>query len=219
MKTPLTLVASLLLTVTTFAHTVWLEPLPGGELSMRFGEWGGDVETSPGHLDSLFEVKATQLANGETKDITAEKKADHYLLIGSSAKHETCVTTNFPVMKRGEAPGRFPIFYARWWTGSAAALPPVTTLDLVPTANPLEVQVMFQQKPLGKGIELRLATPADERHDLVTDDRGIITLPKSEKAGLYLLTLAKHSEEKAGEFQGSKYEVTSHNAALIWQVK
>lgn len=39
----LTLLGTLLLTATTTAHTVWLEPLPIGELAMRFGEWGGDV--------------------------------------------------------------------------------------------------------------------------------------------------------------------------------
>lgn len=61
--------------------------------------------------------------------------------------------------------------------------------------------------------------PSDARHTLTTDERGIVTLPKSEAPGLYLLTLAKHSEEKAGEFQGASYTVTSHNATLLWQVE
>lgn len=75
--------------------------------------------------------------NGVAASLTVEKKPDHYLLTGSSAASESFVTTHFPVMKRGEAHGRLPIFCAHWWTGKAAALKPLTTLDLVPTENPL----------------------------------------------------------------------------------
>lgn len=197
------------------AHSVWLEPLPSGELSVRFGEWGEEVEKSPGALDSLTEI----LAKEAEIALKAAKHDDHFLLEKSKAASAVTASTGYPVMKRSGA-ARLPLFHARWWpSGDALVGKPVTCLDLLPTANPLEIAVFFDGKPIGVGQKLTLHVPETADTDLTTDDRGIVILPKSEKPGLYQLSLAKYSETANGEFRGESYNVISHNASLTWKIE
>ena len=59
------------------AHSVWIEELPGGQLCVRFAQWGDDYEKSPGHLDSFAAVSGWAF-DGEGKSVLfdVEKKPE-----------------------------------------------------------------------------------------------------------------------------------------------
>ncbi len=214
------LAAAFLLAITSshlLAHSVWIEPLPDGNLALRFGEWGEEPETSPGHLDSLSGLAAAT----DSGALTPEKKNDHYLLKDSSADQSATGTAGYPVMKRGDAPARRPIFYARWWPASRPAVTaPANALDLLPTAGqPQKVLVSFHGKPVPAGVELTFYPPGEKEAKLTTDDTGHVTLPEAANAGLCLLTLGRHSEEAPGEFEGKPYAIASHSASLCWRIE
>lgn len=203
------------------AHSVWLEPLPDGQLALRFGEWGEEPETSPGHLDSLITPTAVMLKDGEPVPFTLGKKADHYLLSGASATDMVSAKSDYAVMQRGDSPARRPIFHARWWPASRpSAETPLTTLDLLPSATHAgHILVIFKGQPVAAGVELKLHAPGVEDAKLLTDATGHVKLPEIANAGLCLLTLSRHSDPTPGEFLGKPYEIASHSASLCWVVE
>lgn len=203
------------------AHSVWIEPLPDGQLALRFGEWGEDPETSPGHLDSLIEPTAAIEREGANVPVELAKNADHYRLTDTQATESATGKSDYSVMKRGEAPGRRPFFYARWWPAhkpNVAA--PAQVLDLLPsTEKPGQVLVSFQGKPVAADVELTFFAPAAEGAKLLTDATGHVTLPEVTNAGICLLTLGRFSADAPGTFQGKAYEIASHSASLCWRVE
>lgn len=214
MKTTLLSLATLVLTLgSAAAHSVWIEPLPSGELVLRFAEWGEDFEKSPGALDSLTSARVLTPEN-----VTASMKADHILLEKSHSTQNTVASTGFTVMKRGGT-ARLPLFHARWWSAGAGKGAPLTKLDLIPGEKSDEVVVYFDGKPLGAGIELELNRPTGDSIKLLTNDKGVVILPRAVEKGLHQLALPRYSENKPGEFQGTAYEVTSHNASLTWLIR
>lgn len=219
------LFASLLILITEpsalLAHSVWLEPLPDGQLSLRFGEWGDEPETSPGHLDSLINPTAMTLKSGEPVPFTLVKKADHYLVAGSKDIETTSAKCDYAVMKRGDAPGRLPIFHARWWPASRpTGDSPLTTLDLLPSnKHPGQILVIFKGKAVPAGTELKFQSLDPAEVTLTTDASGHVQLPEVKKPGLCLLSLARYSDPSPGEFQGKPYDIASHSASLCWKVE
>ncbi len=202
------------------AHSVWLEPLGDGQLALRFGEWGEEPETSPGHLDGLIAPSAITLKKGEPQPFALGKKADHYLLGESSVAEMAVARSDYGVMQRGDAPARRPIFHARWWPASRPAADfPVTTLDLMPSAaKPGWVLVNFKGKPVAAGVELTFYPPGSVSVKLITDASGHVQLPEVRESGLCLLALGRFSDPTPGEFQGKPYAVASHSATLCWRV-
>lgn len=224
MSTPLRFfLAALLFIVTTpgtlRAHSVWLEPLPDGQIALRFGEWGDEPETSPGHLDSLINPTAMTLRAGEPVPFGMIKKADHYLLAGSNAAEPANARSDYSVMKHGDKPGRRPFFHARWWPSSRPVAEfPVTVLDLLPSSSkPGHILVMFKGKPVPAGTALKFHSLDPAEATLTTDESGHVRLPEVKKPGLCLLTLARYSDPAPGEYQGKAYEIASHSATLCWK--
>jgi hypothetical protein len=203
------------------AHSVWIEPLPDGQLALRFGEWGEEPETSPGHLDSLIEPSTAVQRGGTTIPVEVTKSADHYLLTGTKAADSATGKSDYAVMKRGEGPGRRPIFYARWWPAHRPEVTvPAGMLDLMPSVEkPGQVLVSFQGKAVAAGVELIFYAPGTEGVKLLTDASGQVTVPEALNAGLCLLTLGRFSEDAPGEFQGKAYAIASHSASLCWRVE
>lgn len=203
------------------AHSVWLEPLPDGQLALRFGEWGEEPETSPGHLDGLIAPSAITLKDGEPQPFVLGKKAEHYLLGESSAAEMVVARSDYGVMQRGDAPARRPIFHARWWPASRPPADfPITPLDLMPSAaKPGWIQVNFKGQPVAAGVELTFYPPGAVSVKLVTDASGHVQLPEVTGSGLCLLALVRYSDPTPGEFQGKPYAVVSHSATLCWRVK
>lgn len=193
----------------THAHSVWIEPADG-KLVVRFAEPDGRLEKSPGYLDHLSAPIAFILVTNAPVSIEAPKKSDHFLLASTSPTNTACLETSFTV--RG---GRKPYFYARWQPGSAAAVAPLLTLDIVPTGNPGEARVWFRGEPLG-GIKATLRTPDEKETELTADAKGFVRF-EPKQSGQYLLTIAHHREPLSGFHRGVAYKQTSHNAALAWK--
>ncbi|TDU81110.1 hypothetical protein EI77_00412 [Prosthecobacter fusiformis] len=203
-----------------FAHSVWIENLPGDQLCVRFAEWGEDFEVSPGHLDSFALVSGFTLnAEGKPEIFDVVKKQDQFFLGKASAAKPAFAQAHFEVRKLHEdKPARAPIFYSRWQPEGAGEGKPTMTLDIVPTGQPGEARVFFRGKPLG-GIEVGLHAPKGDEQKLVTDAEGLVRVADLSKPGPYLLTVARYSEELPGFFNGVPFAISSHSASLYWTVK
>lgn len=198
------------------AHSVWIEPLPSGELAIRFAEPDGKLEKSPGHLDELQLPSAWKKSGTNSAPVTVEKKPDHFRLASITASERIQVETAYPVMISPGRPGRRPYFYARWHPLGAGPATPALNLDLVPTGNPGEVRAFFRGRPL-PGIKATLRTPDEKERELTADSEGFLRF-ESAQTGVHLLTIARHRETLPGFAGGLAYELTSHNAALTWTV-
>lgn len=218
-----TLIAAgcLLLQGQSFAHLVWLEAADNGQLVLRFGEYGEDPETSPGHLDSLTTPVAwTSSAEGNSKTVNVKGLADGYSLDSTSESSPAQAQTAFPVMGASDGkPGRMPIFYARWHTDKAdqeTAVEPAADLDIVPTGKRGEFQVTFRGDPVSS-VNVEAHYPAGNSETLTTDETGKVTVPL-DNPGIYLLSCRHHREPATGYSRGVPYDTLSHNSTVAWQV-
>lgn len=204
----------------SFAHSVWIEELPEGQLCVRFAEWGEDFETSPGHLDSFALVSGWTLdAEGKSELFDVEKKKDQFFLAKAVASKPAFAQAQFAIRKlHDDKPARAPIFYCRWQPDGAGEAKPAMTMDIVPTGKPGEARVYFRGKPLG-GVEIGLHAPAGDEQKLTADAEGYVRVADLSKPGPYLLTIARYSEELPGFFNGIPFGITSHSASLYWTVK
>lgn len=206
----------LLLTIVTttqlLAHSVWIEPIEGGQLVIRFAEPSGKLEKSPGYLDSLSVPMTFTVVTNTPAALTAPKKSDHFLLTGASPTNPACAETSFTVRAK-----RKPIFYARWQPTGAAASPPLLTLDVVLTDKPGEARAYFRGQPLGN-IKATLHTPKGDELEVTADTEGFLRYTAKDP-GQYLLTIAHHRESLAGFHNGVAYEQTSHNCSVTWEQK
>ncbi len=196
------------------AHSVWIEDNAEKQLVVRFGDLGGDVEQSPGHLDSLSLPVAWKSGDdGKPVAFVVEKKSDHFLFVGATPTTTAFGETVFPVMKRGDRPASWPHFYARWQAaGAAAPTKPSLTLDILPSATAGEFQVFFRGQPLPNAV---ITVHSHAREDEIKADaegRFKFTAP----AGIALLT-SNYKEQVKGFAGGAAYDVTSHNTALSWR--
>jgi len=198
------------------AHEVWIEDTSEGGLVVRFAEFGGEYEKSPGALDSLSLPTAFTLGSeGKPKAGPAERKADHFLLLNLSPKSSAHIETAYDVMGGGDKPARKPFFYARWHTIDAGAAKPALTFDLVPTANLGEARVTFRGKPL-PGTKVTAYLPGGSE-DLTADAEGLVRVAV-EKPGFYLLVGKAQREAQNGFWGGRAYDTLSHNCSLAWRV-
>lgn len=201
--------------VSAFAHSVWLEDTPDGQLVLRFGEFGDEFEKSPGHLDEMgYPVTWTPGADGKPALFKVEKKSDHYLLLSAAPTQAALAETDYLVLASKDKPGRKPLFYARWHVGSAAAVPALN-FDIVPTGEPGTVRVYFRGKPL-PDVKITVHVPKGENQELVADKEGVAHFA-TPMPGLYLLTCAHQREPTPGFSGGLSYEMVSHNCSLAWR--
>ncbi|MDB6138455.1 MAG: cobalt transporter substrate-binding protein [Verrucomicrobiaceae bacterium] len=223
------------------AHEVWIEDAPDGRLYVRFGEYGDELEKSPGSLDALMlpfawtpgaennedELKADAsraskearaIREGKVESFEVRKQAEGFLLAGASPAKAAQAETGFTVIGKAgnpEKPARKPFFYARWQPPGAGAAKPALNFDLVPTGKTGEVCVYFRGKPLA-GVKVKLCPPAAVSQELVSNAEGLVKFT-AEKPGLYLLVAAHQRETVSGFFGGKPYDSVSHNCSLSWR--
>lgn len=204
------------LSLPAFAHSVWIEPADDGTLIARFAEPDGNLEKSPGHLDSLSPPVAFAVSGegGAAEEILVEKKSDRFALLKSKRVNPAGLETSFVVMGPADAPGRRPIFYARWQPAGAPPPAPGMTLDLLPTGKKGEVRAVFRGEPL-PGVQAIFRTPDAREVEVTADSQGRFHLP-SEQKGLHSVRIARYREDLAGFHLGRPFEKTSHNACLTW---
>jgi hypothetical protein len=199
------------------AHEVWIEDTQEGGLVVRFAEFGGEYEKSPGALDSLSLPTAfTFGSEGKPKTAPTERKSDHFLLVDLSPKSSAHIETAYDVMGGGDKPARKPFFYARWHTIDAGAAKPALTFDLVPTSKPGEIHVTFRGKPL-PGAKIIAYLPGGAEEELTADAEGLVRVAV-EKPGFYLLVGKAQREAQNGFWGGRAYDTLSHNCSLAWRV-
>src|ERR1700744_818228 len=154
------------------AHDVWIEDLSDHRLVIHFGEFGDELETSPGYLDSLSLPQAwTKTAVTNPVPFEIEKQTNALLLAGSSASNFAAAETDFEVLSATNKPSRLPIFYARWQPADAGPGKPALTLDLVPDGKPGDIRLYFRGQPV-PGETITAHGPADFEKELKTDADG-----------------------------------------------
>ncbi len=197
------------------AHSVWIEPDEAKQLVLRFAEPLGNLERSPGHLDSLTVPIAFQADPATTNApamLNVSKQKDHYAIAGASGTNIVAAETSFTVRA-----ARKPLFYARWQPAGAGAGKPLLTLDLVPTGKSGEARLYLRGEPRG-GVKATLLTPSGDEAEFTANADGYFRVPASEP-GQYLLTVAHQRERLAGVHLGVAYKETSHNCSLAWEQK
>jgi hypothetical protein len=214
-QNPLSAALLLLLTfvLAANAHDVWIEDTSDHQLVIHFGEFGDELETSPGYLDSLSQPQAWTKGTG-TDPLAFEvaKQTNSFLLTGASATNFAAAETAFTVLSATNKPSRLPLFYARWQPAGAGAGTPTLTFDLVPQEKPGDIRVYFRGKPLAD--EAVLASGPDSfQKELKTDATGSVHFVLS-TPGFYLFTCTHYREDRFGFSGGRPYDLVSHNASL-----
>jgi len=199
------------------AHDVWIEDTPEHQLVIRFGEFGDEVETSPGYLDNLTLPQAwtkTALTNPVPFDVL--NQTNSFLLVGASPTNIAAAETAFDVLSATNKPSRYPIFYARWQPAGAGAGTPTLTFDIVPQEKPGDIRVYFRGVPV-EDETVSAYGPDDFEKELKTDSYGIVHFDL-DKPGFYLFTCNHYRETRSGFFGGRHYDLVSHNASLTLRV-
>jgi hypothetical protein len=195
------------------AHDVWIEDTPDHHLVIRFGEFGDEVETSPGYLDALTQPQAWTKTNGPGPiAFEIQKQTNSFLLVGASSTNMAAAETAFQVLSAKDKPARFPIFYARWQPAGAGPGTPILTFDLVPQKKPGDIRVYFRGQPV-EDETISAYGPDDFQTELKTDSYGIVHFDLK-KPGFYLFTCNHYRETQFGYAGGRPYDLVSHNASL-----
>ena len=207
-----------LIQLSSYGHSVYFDENKNSEIKLRFGEFQDEYEESPGYLDSLDAINAWKINDkNEPEKLDIEKQKNGFSLTAQNSDN-IAAQTGFPVMARTDQT-RKPYFYARWCADFKRKSIPSLTLDIVPNGQEGEVKVYFRGKPLN-GIKLNLYTPDYDKIELISDKNGIVLFKENIKSkGIYMLKIARYSENITGFDQGKLYKIISHNCSLNWNQK
>ena len=207
-----------LIQLSSYGHSVYFDENKNSEIKLRFGEFQDEYEESPGYLDSLDAINAWKINDkNEPEKLDIEKQKNGFSLTAQNSDN-IAAQTGFPVMARTDQT-RKPYFYARWCADFKRKSIPTLTLDIVPNGQEGEVKVYFRGKPLN-GIKLNLYTPDYDKIELISDKNGIVLFKENIKSkGIYMLKIARFSENITGFDQGKLYKIISHNCSLNWNQK
>ncbi|HTR41346.1 MAG TPA: hypothetical protein VMH87_06985 [Pseudomonadales bacterium] len=206
-----------LFAVAAKAHDVWIEDTPDNHLVIRFGEFGDELETSPGYLDSLTQPQAwTKKIGADPAAFEVQKQTNSFLLAGAAITNMAAAETAFEVLSATNKPSRLPLFYARWQPAGAGAGTPMLTFDLVPQEKLGDIRVYFRGKPLADET-VSAYGPANFTKELKTDANGFVHFDLS-APGFYLFTCNHYREDRFGYSGGRPYDLVSHNASLTLRV-
>ena len=201
---------------TVNGHSFYFNKNTESKIYLRFGEYQGEYERSPGYLDSLDFIYAWFIDNNQTAKKIKIKKENDGFLIDEINTDVIAAQTGFPVMQRGNSKPRKPIFYARWVSDYNRKYLPCLTLDLVSNGK-LGEGVLYFRGSIAAGVEVNLYTPEIEKINLVTDEDGKITFRKYLlQNGCYMIKVPRYSEVLKGYDMGKFYEIVSHNYSLTW---
>lgn len=192
--------APLLLATAAQAHQVWLEQDASGS-KLYFGEFGDNLhEVSPGFLDKVTRVSATVLSPKGEKAVVSKKDRDGITIAGRAGKGESLVAVDleYPLLENKD--GAKTVKTA--WTPAARFVPvlgpqqPKLVLDVVPTNDSGEFQVVYRGAPLSKA-EVSLVAVSGWSLSGRTDDKGKVSFRLPWK-GTYAL-LVRHKDATPGK--------------------
>lgn len=224
MKKTLSLaIAALCLTATAQAHQVWIEQ-PGGKSAIaRFGEFAENLrEASPGYLDGFGKMSANLVSAKGESPLTVTKTADGFTLSGKASGNESLVLESpMDTLRKfkhgGESINAWFHMGARYVANPSAAVAPKLTLDIVPTGQAGEFQVVLKGQPLPKAKLVAMVDSGWEKA-AYTDAQGKARFDLPWKAQ-YVLR-AMHIDKTPGERQGASgpepYDAIGYVATLTF---
>ncbi|NSX03256.1 DUF4198 domain-containing protein [Cupriavidus gilardii] len=201
--------ASLAFALTAFAtaahaHQIWIEQGPGGNASVRFGEFAENLrEVSPGTLDKLGVPSAALISARGEQAADGVKTADGFALPFKASRGDAIVAQAphyalYP-FKRGDQQLTGWYFPAARLVTDFAPQAPKLALDVVPAGKAGQLQVFFRGKPLPKA-KVALVTQSGWAKEKQTDDQGKVAFDMPWQ-GMYVAEVS-HQDETPGERQG-----------------
>ncbi|MCG5260418.1 DUF4198 domain-containing protein [Cupriavidus gilardii] len=201
--------ASLAFALTAFAtaahaHQIWIEQAPGGNASVRFGEFAENLrEVSPGTLDKLGVPSAALISARGEQAADGVKTADGFALPFKASRGDAIVAQAphyaFYPFKRGDQQLTGWYFPAARLVTDFAPQAPKLALDVVPAGKAGQLQVFFRGKPLPKA-KVALVTQSGWAKEKQTDDQGKVAFDMPWQ-GVYVAEVS-HQDETPGERQG-----------------
>ncbi|MBM4069677.1 MAG: hypothetical protein FJ271_12105 [Planctomycetes bacterium] len=214
MKRLLVSMCAVLLTAgSACAHFVWIIPDGATAAKVVFSD-----ELEPDDRVSIDKIAATKLMAIDAAGKPAPldwTKGKHCLQVklpkGVAAIGGGCA---YGVIQRGESKPYLLAYHAKYLKGdlktpSCGKLP----LEII-IVEPGKVRVQFQGKPLA-GAEVVAMGPGDSKAKATSDAQGEAKIAMS--AGLHGIR-AKHTEKKAGDHNGKKYDEIRHYATLVFVI-
>jgi uncharacterized GH25 family protein len=207
-------VALVLGTGSASAHQTWLENEAAGP-RFYFGEFGvNQREASPGYLDKLRRISATVVSAAGERELAATKGKDGYNFAGKVAAGESVIAADlaYPLIegKSGTGPQRTAWTPAARYVTDFRAQTPKLTLDVVPTGETGEFQVVFRGAPL-PNADVSLVAQSGWSLSGSTDAQGKVKFALPWK-GLYAL-LVRHKEATAGTRKDAQGADEAYDAA------
>jgi len=196
--------------LTANAHYIWIER-DAKSARLYFGEVAEVRERSPGRLD---EIRAPEVwSPGSVAPLAAVRGKAYFAIAGELKNQVLARETGYEVKNWSGIGVVKPMFYARHSVWPLDATPAARhLLDIVPVGRRRDTfQVFFDGKPLPKA-KVNLYAPNDWMQDHQTGADGTVKLLLPWR-GQYVLEVI-HKEERAGEFEGRKFDAFRHRAAL-----
>jgi uncharacterized GH25 family protein len=204
------------------AHQVWIEE-KGGNINFYFGEYGDNQrEESPGYLDKFVKPTATLITAQGEKVLEGSKTRDAISFKGKAAKGESVIAidASYPVSERseGDKPTRSLWTPAARYVTDLKAQTPKLPLDIVPTGNAGEFQVLYRGAPLPKA-EAALVAVSGWALESRTDDQGKVKFTLPWKGGYALLVRHKDptkGSRKSADGKDEAYDVATFATTLTF---
>lgn len=201
---------------TAHAHQVWLEN-DAGQVRLHFGEFNENLrEISPGRLDQFIGVPVLHQGIGpQVQRVQGKLGTDAFSYATSASANTLWVAVDYPLIDRSQRnlPAMLWQPSARWVAGLTEPVAPSTALalDLVPTGQPGQLQVVFKGAPLAKA-KVQLIAPSGWAHEATSADDGTVHFLTPWK-GQYVAEV-KHSDKTPGQAQGASYGEASYVTTL-----
>ncbi|KGD93557.1 cobalt ABC transporter substrate-binding protein [Achromobacter sp. RTa] len=207
MKKTLTLIAATLcLAATAQAHQAWLEQADDGKaVVLRFGEFAENLrEASPGLLDLFGKPSATLISAKGESPLAVTKTAAGFALSAGAGKGQSIAAEDpaFPLrtFKQGDKEINSWIWPGARYVTSLAAQAPKLALDVVPTGQAGEFQVVLKGQALPKA-KVVIAVQSGWSKEAHADEQGKVRFDLPWK-GQYVIE-ASHIDRNPGERPGA----------------
>ncbi|MGL6094637.1 MAG: hypothetical protein ACRC7O_02395, partial [Fimbriiglobus sp.] len=208
--------AAVLAATAVRAHFVFVVPATTGDaVTVVFSDSLEPDENVPIAKIAALKLTARDAAGKETPvELVTEKHALAGKLAGAGPRVVTG-TVAYGVMTKGGAKPYLLTYHPKAVVGPINGKPIVVSAPLEVVPVPLGGRVAFQVLAAGKPVadaEVSVTTPDGKKEKVKTDTDG--NTVGFAGAGRFAV-FAKHTEPKAGEHDGKKYEEVRHYATLV----
>lgn len=212
--------ATLGLTASVQAHSIWMEPDSEQAVAVRFGEFADGLrEASPGMLDNFGNMTAVLVSPKGDKPLEVKKAAQGFMLSGKPGSGESIVVEDqaFPLRKMKVEGKEVAMWYrpAARYIVDAAEQRPRLDLDIVPTGVDGQFNVTFKGQPSSK-IEVEVITSSGWVKKVRASEQGLVSFDFPWQ-GQYVMELTYRDNtpgERALAGSTEKYDFTIYATTL-----